>query len=598
MPTNSDLRRRLFRHEKPGESQAFVLLVILMVITALGVGYLLVTGTFKLDGRSIKDTLLTAEQSNTARYLVGYHAYSQGDLQTAEENFSLVLPVYGQDPHFQRIYYEIILHTKGLAAALLMINSQSDNPSKITGYLPFIVQAVGDKNYDRALELMKAMQGEEQGEVLLLPFLASWCKAAKGNWHEAIASLEKMQAGSVAPLVQFHLGMMYELAGETNKAQTKMGQAVEAYLYSYDSYSVAANFFARHQNAEKAKLLYKHYRQLYPYEDYFARELAAREAIANLLGEMAAGFLQNRLPNPALIYIELAEYMQPNAAQWQFLKGRIYDASEQYSAAIAQYSLLEEESDFFVQAQINSAAAQYKLGNKDSAVQAMLTLEKQHPKQLDVGLAMADIYLQESKFTEAIAVYSKLISDNNPSSHHEWPLYFLRGTAYDRAGNWDQAEADLLKAMDLNAEQVDVLNYLGYSWLTRGKNMKRAANLIFTAFRQRPLDAAIMDSMAWVYYHTHQSDEARQLLEKSRSMQSDDPIIHEHLGDVYWQMRHYTEAEFEWQHAVELSTITSDKARLNKKLSDGLSDHVPYIDDSIISAATSSGEEHPVAKGF
>ena len=152
--------------------------------------------------------------------------------------------------------------------------------------------------------------------------------------------------------------------------------------------------------------------------------------------------------------------------------------------------------------------------------------------------------------------------------------------------------------MDLNAEQVDVLNYLGYSWLTRGKNMKRAANLIFTAFRQRPLDAAIMDSMAWVYYHTHQYDEARQLLEKSLSMQSDDPIIHEHLGDVYWQMRHYTEAEFEWQHAVELSTITSDKARLNKKLSDGLSDHVPYIDASIISAATSSGEEHPVAKGF
>ena len=41
-----------------------------------------------------------------------------------------------------------------------------------------------------------------------------------------------------------------------------------------------------------------------------------------------------------------------------------------------------------------------------------------------------------------------------------------------------QAEADLLKALELEPEQPFVLNYLGYSWVDQGLNLDRAKGML------------------------------------------------------------------------------------------------------------------------
>ncbi len=53
-------------------------------------------------------------------------------------------------------------------------------------------------------------------------------------------------------------------------------------------------------------------------------------------------------------------------------------------------------------------------------------------------------------------------------------MYYTRGMALERAQDWGRAEDDFKKALQLNPEQAQVLNYLGYSWLDRGEECNRS----------------------------------------------------------------------------------------------------------------------------
>jgi tetratricopeptide (TPR) repeat protein len=287
------------------------------------------------------------------------------------------------------------------------------------------------------------------------------------------------------------------------------------------------------------------------------------------------------MPQTALMYVELALYLQPEMPQWLFLKGRTLEALGRVKEASTIYQTIPKENDFYVPASIHFAVLAYKQEHLSQALKILSDLEEKYPDQIDVGLARADIYIQEHRFNEAVNVYTDLLGKEKEVEHHAWPLYFLRSIAYDKVGEWPKAEEDLNRALELNEQQVDVLNYLGYSWLERGINLSRVTPLIQAAYRQRPLDPAIMDSMAWLLYHMRLYREAQVLLERALSMQSDDPVIHEHLGDVYWQLGQCIEARFEWEHAESLITEQKDVERLHQKQQSGVIHEVPKIDPKV-----------------
>ena len=81
-----------------------------------------------------------------------------------------------------------------------------------------------------------------------------------------------------------------------------------------------------------------------------------------------------------------------------------------------------------------------------------------------------------------------------------WTLFYDRGVALERSGQWERAEADLLHALELKPDQPLVLNYLGYSWIDRGENLDRGMKMIEKAVELRPEDGYIVDSLGWAHY--------------------------------------------------------------------------------------------------
>ena len=139
------------------------------------------------------------------------------------------------------------------------------------------------------------------------------------------------------------------------------------------------------------------------------------------------------------------------------------------------------------------------------------------PTTVEPLVTLGDILREEERFDEAAKVYSRAVDRLGPSNARHWPLYYSRGIAYERAKDWDAAERDFLKALELQPEQPFVLNYLGYSWVEQGEHLSEAFDMIEKAVEQRPDDGYIVDSLGWAHYRLGDYGEAVKYLERAEA---------------------------------------------------------------------------------
>jgi len=123
-----------------------------------------------------------------------------------------------------------------------------------------------------------------------------------------------------------------------------------------------------------------------------------------------------------------------------------------------------------------------------------------------------------------------------------------------------------------------VLNYLGYSWVDKGLNLKRALGMIETAVRLRPNDGFIVDSLGWAHYRLGNYPDAVRYLERAIVLSPSDSAINDHLGDAYWRVGRRTEARFQWWRALKFEPEPETVPEIKKKLDSGLEDEPKKTD--------------------
>ena len=156
------------------------------------------------------------------------------------------------------------------------------------------------------------------------------------------------------------------------------------------------------------------------------------------------------------------------------------------------------------------------------------------------------------------------------ASNDQWPVIYARGMAQERLNNWDMAEKDLLKALEMQPDNPMILNFIGYSWADKGVHIEQALKYIRRAVAMRPDDGYMVDSLGWALYRAGQYTESVEWLEKAVGIVADDSTILDHLGDAYWQAGRKNEARFKWQRAHELSKDAGFRTSLEHKLSSGV----------------------------
>jgi len=195
-----------------------------------------------------------------------------------------------------------------------------------------------------------------------------------------------------------------------------------------------------------------------------------------------------------------------------------------------------------------------------------LTVER----QIDLFQTIGNMLRGRKQFAEAADNYSRAIALIPSIGKDNWDQFYSRAVCYERLGQWNQAEADFKKALELNPNEPLILNYLGYSWVDRNQNIAEALELIKKAVSLKPDDGYYIDSLGWAYFRLGRYDEAVQQLERAVELKAEDPTINDHLGDAYWRAGRKLEAKFQWSTSLVSKPEPEEIPKLQAKMKDGL----------------------------
>ncbi|MDZ4799237.1 MAG: tetratricopeptide repeat protein [Bryobacteraceae bacterium] len=190
----------------------------------------------------------------------------------------------------------------------------------------------------------------------------------------------------------------------------------------------------------------------------------------------------------------------------------------------------------------------------------------------ETWITLAQIYEKGKNFTEmrkAIDEADKLSTDKDDKES----VAFMRGAMFEKMKDFDNAEKEFRKVLDMNPKNTSALNYLGYMLADRNVRLPEALTLIRQAVDIDPENGAYLDSLGWVYYRMNDLDQAERNLQRAIERFSKDPTVHDHLGDVYFKkgklkdaIAQWQKSLTEWQNASASEADSTEMAKVQKKL--------------------------------
>ena len=271
----------------------------------------------------------------------------------------------------------------------------------------------------------------------------------------------------------------------------------------------------------------------------------------------------------ALVYLQLALYLQPNHPLALLSLADLYETVKKPQMAIKVYERVPASSPLKRNAQIQLATDLDAADRSDEAIKILKGVIAEDPKdhRSHHGARQYRARPQEVRRLRAdlYAGHRRAAAGNDKNN---WVYYYYRGICEERSKQWRKAEADMRKALELQPEQPHVLNYLGYSWIDQGINLDEGMKMIKRAVDQRPDDGYIVDSLGWAYFRIGNYEEAVKNLERAIDLKPEDPTINDHLGDAYWRIGRTLEAKFQWAHARDLKPEPEELPKIEAKIAE------------------------------
>ena len=168
------------------------------------------------------------------------------------------------------------------------------------------------------------------------------------------------------------------------------------------------------------------------------------------------------------------------------------------------------------------------------------------PTDHDVQLDLAQIYTRLRRWKEASDELD-LAEKTSPRSEDKVYLDFLRGALEERQKHYDSAEGSFRKVLEIDPNNSQTLNYLGYMLADRGVQLDDALHLIQKAVELDPQNYAYLDSLGWAYFKLGQFTLAEDNLRRASERMGTDPTVHDHLGELYEKTGRLKQAAAQWE---------------------------------------------------
>ena len=416
---------------------------------------------------------------------------------------------------------------------------------------------------DRAIDLAPASADPYFTKGLLLLNLKRQPEA-----EQAIrAGLARAPESAVG---HYHLGRILLDAGKKEEAAASLERAIAVNASFEPAYLALASIHESQQAMDRAiAVLRKYLQNANPRNRDIRHQLvrlyvatkdyqSARKELNDLLAEDPSDLdAQLRL---ALLYGEEKEYPKAIDLLIKILKARptelkirdylgfLYEESKDTKKAIETYTFNVQLEPSYFEGHLHLGILYYRLKQFPEAVTHLTQAITINPKQPEAHIVLGLTYFQQDQFDDAARVLEEGISQNPKSAD----LYFNLGTVYDKLNRFDDVVHAMETAIKLDSHHADALNYLGYSYAERGIKIDRALSLTKQAVALKPTNGYYIDSLAWALFKSGLVAEALTEMKRAVALAGDDPVLYEHLGDIYAKQRNLSDARESWLRALEL----------------------------------------------
>lgn len=286
----------------------------------------------------------------------------------------------------------------------------------------------------------------------------------------------------------------------------------------------------------------------------------------------------------------------------EYETGRYAEAAQRFEEALGQRPQ-EYEFVYFL------GLARERAGAPEQATEVLSTIPPSHERYADARVQIAAIHEQAGDYAAAIQEIERA-RERSPSRRLDFYLASLRaksgdfpgavsfleglldatpgddevlynlGVLYHEEKAYDEALRYMHLALASNPDNANALNFIGYTWAERGENLDQAEKMVVRALELQPDDGYITDSLGWIYYQRAlpllaggRVEDGRELLlravthlEQAADLTDGDPVVSEHLGDVYLRLGRKRDALQRYEGALAQEPAEDEQPDLRQKI--------------------------------
>ncbi|MGY6570808.1 MAG: tetratricopeptide repeat protein [Salinarimonas sp.] len=457
--------------------------------------------------------------------------------------------------------------------------------------LALLVLAVADIREGRFPQARARLEQGGRGPAadLTATLLRAWSYAGSEMGDDALNTVDRLAGEPGFELFRLYQGgLIASFLNRQDEARERFAAALELQPRALSIVDAYARFAARDGRRDDALAAYDGFIdafQRHPVATANRAALAAGEALPRPVSSVNEGASEVLYALAsiggdgddliALIYLNLALHLAPAHDMALMLLADHLRSVDQYAAAVEAYDRVPRSSPLRRSADIEIGMLLEQMDLKEEAVAHLQAILKRDPTDAEAAQALGSVQRMRRNFEAAVESYTVAINLFDEPTSSDWVLFFYRGASFERSGEWELAEADLKRALELIPEtnargRAEVLNYIGYSWIDQGMNLEEGYAKIREAIELAPDSGHIIDSLGWAYFLQGRYEEAVEQLERAIGLLPNDPVINDHLGDAYWKVGRKLEARFQWERALANDPEPDDRDRIKRKLESGL----------------------------
>jgi tetratricopeptide (TPR) repeat protein len=506
-------------------------------------------------------------------YLAGRYALSQGDANTAANDLLKALAVTPNDRAIATQAFLACLH----AGRPEVVRLARMLPDDDIAQLVLSDEDAKAGRWQSAEQRFHALPRRGLMQVLQ-PMLTAWALQGDGRAEAALATLRPfLDNPRFRGLFALQAGMIADIADRKDDAARfyRIAQA-ENPDSNFRQSEILASWQARSGNPVEAQKTLAAIATIAPEASISLPALVgnsgkrvvnrATDGIAEAYVTLASALRAQDAHDFALIMVRLALDLRPDLTTARLLGAELLGAQKQHDLALQLLNGVADGDPLAPIIRLRRTALFERLGRGDDAMRELQRLTRDFPDSPLPDTQLGDLLRTKLRYKEAVEAYNRAVGRIKHPVAADWLIYYNRGVASERAGDWQRAEADFHRALELSPDQPFVLNYLGYSWADMGRNLDRAMAMIEKAAIRRPNDGAILDSLGWVTFRQGGASKAVKILERAVELEPEDATITSHLGDVYWAVGRRVEAVYQWRRALNLNPPAEEAAKIEAKL--------------------------------